>query len=269
MRTSAIERTMTYGVLLVAALFALYPMGLILFTAVQPEQIGAGTGFELDNFATAWNRGRFGSYLETSVIVSVSVVLISTLLASLAGYAFGTMRFRGSSILFYLLLLGLMVPSEAVVIPLYYDFRTLGLLDSYTSLIFPQVAQSLAFGTFWMRAYFRSSSREVIEAARIDGASHFRIFWSILMPMGRPAIITMMVLVFMWTWNEFLLPLVMITDESMRTAPLGLAFFKGQYTSGESLLAAGAVLVALPVVVFYIFAQRHFIRGMVEGSVKG
>ncbi|MGH3359770.1 MAG: carbohydrate ABC transporter permease, partial [Nocardioidaceae bacterium] len=108
-----------------------------------------------------------------------------------------------------------------------------------------------------------------VEAARLDGASHFRIFWSILVPMGRPAIITMMVLVFMWTWNEFLLPLVMITDEALRTAPLGLAFFKGQYTAGTSLLAAGAVLVALPVVVFYLFAQRHFIRGMVEGSVKG
>lgn len=268
MKTSSFERAMTYAVLIIAAGFALYPMALILYTAVQPESIAA-SGIDIGNFATAWNRGHFGSYLETSVIVSVSVVIISTLLASLAGYAFGTMRFRGSNILFYLLLLGLMVPSEAIVIPLYYDFRDLGLLDSYTSLIFPQVAQSLAFGTFWMRAYFRSSQREVIEAARLDGAGHFRIFASILMPIGRPAIITMMVLVFMWTWNEFLLPLVMITDESMRTAPLGLAFFKGQYTSGTSLLAAGAVLVALPVVIFYLIAQRHFIRGMVEGSVKG
>lgn len=270
MRTTATERGVTYAVLIAAAVFALYPMGLILYTAVQPESINAGAGFDLHNFATAWERGHFGSYLQTSVIVTVSVVLLSTAFACLAGYAFGTMRFRGSSILFYLLLLGLMVPSEAVVIPLYYDLRDLDLLNSYVALIFPQVAQSLAFGTFWMRAYFRSSRGEVIEAARLDGAGHLRVFWSILLPMGRPAIITMAVLVFMWTWNEFLLPLVMIpTDESLRTAPLGLAFFKGQYTAGTSLLAAGAVLVAIPVVVFYLFAQRHFIRGMVEGSVKG
>lgn len=269
MNTSAAERTVTYAVLLVAAAFALYPMGLILYTAVQPASVAADGGFDLGNFATAWHRGHFGDYLQTSVIVSVSVVLISTLLASLAGYAFGTMRFRGSGVLFYLLLLGLMVPSEAIVIPLYYDFRDLGLLNTYTALIFPQVAQSLAFGTFWMRAYFRSSPSEVIEAARLDGAGHLRVFWSVLLPMGRPAMITMMVLVFMWTWNEFLLPLVMVTDESLRTAPLGLAFFQGQYTEGTSLLAAGAVLVAVPVVVFYLFAQRHFIRGMVEGSVKG
>jgi len=120
-----------------------------------------------------------------------------------------------------------------------------------------------------MRTYFRSSSREVVEAARLDGAGHLRIFWSILLPMGRPALLTMTLLVFMWTWNEFLIPLVMVVDEGLRTAPLGLSNFQGQYTSGTSLLAAGAVLVALPVVVVYLFTQRYFVRGMIEGSVKG
>jgi raffinose/stachyose/melibiose transport system permease protein len=136
-------------------------------------------------------------------------------------------------------------------------------------LIFPQVAQSLAFGTFWMRAYFRSSSKEVVEAARLDGAGNRQILWRILMPMGRPAVLTMVLLIFMWTWNEFLLALVMITDESLRTAPLGLSNFQGQYTSGTALLAAAAVLVALPVLIVFLFTQRYFIRGMVEGSVKG
>ncbi len=269
MTPSRVERGVTYALLVLAAAFALYPLGLILVTALQPDRIGAHGWFEIENFVTAWETGRFGDYLTTSITVSLSVVVLSAAFASLAGYAFGTMRFRGSSVLFYLLLLGLMVPSEAIVIPLYYDLRAIGLTDTYLSLILPQVAQSLAFGTFWMRTYFRSSSREVIDAARIDGAGHLRIFWSILLPMGRPALITMVVLVFMWTWNEFLLPLVMITDEDLRTAPLGLAFFQGQYTAGTSLLAAGALLVALPVVVVYLIAQRHFIRGMLEGAVKG
>lgn len=266
---STTERVGSYLVLGLAAVIALYPMGLILTTAVGPDQVGASGGLHLENFATAWDRGNFGTYLKNSVIVSVAVVLLSAALASLAGYAFGTMRFRGSGLLFYLLLLGLMVPSEAVVVPLYYDLRALDLTNTYVSLIFPQVAQSLAFGTFWMRAYFRSTSRDVVEAARMDGAGHGRIFWSILLPMGRPALLTMVLLVFMWTWNEFLLPLVMITDESLRTAPLGLSNFQGQYTSGTALLAAGAVLVALPVVLVFLFTQRHFIRGMVEGAVKG
>ncbi len=269
MRTSTLERTTTYAVLVLAAFLALYPVGLVLVRAVQPDAVGAGSGVDLGNFAEAWDQGEFSSYLRTSVIVTACVVLGASLLSALAGYAFGTMRFRGSSLLFYVLLLGLMVPSEAVVIPLYFQLRSLDLLDTYTALVLPQIAQSLAFGTFWMRAYFRSTSREVVEAARLDGAGHLRVFWSILLPMGRPAVVTMMVLFFMWTWNEFLLPLVVIPSGDLLTAPLGLALFQGQYTAGTSLLAAGAVLVALPVVVAYLFAQRHFIRGMVDGATKG
>lgn len=268
MRVSAAERAVSYAVLLFAAVIALYPLVIILVTALRPDQVGAAGGLHPENFAEAWRRGNFGTYLRNSLIVSASVVAVSTVLSCLTGYAFGCMRFRGSTVLFYLLLIGLMVPSEAIVVPLYYDLRSLGLTDTYLSLILPQVAQSLAFGTFWMRAYFRGSSREVVEAARLDGAGHFRILTGILLPMGRPAVLTMALLFFMWTWNEFLLPLVMITDESLRTAPLGLSNFQGQYTSGTALLAAAAVLVALPVVVVFLLTQRHFIRGMVEGAVK-
>jgi raffinose/stachyose/melibiose transport system permease protein len=267
--TSTFEKAGSYLMLGVAAVLAIYPLVIILVTALSPDQVGTTGGLHFENFREAWDRGNFSTYLTNSLIVSISVVVISTVLASLAGYAFGTMRFRGSTVLFYLLLLGLMVPSEAIVIPLYYDLRELGLTDTYVSLILPQVAQSLAFGTFWMRAYFRSSSREIVEAARIDGAGNRQILWRILLPMGRPAVLTMVLLIFMWTWNEFLLPLVMITDESLRTAPLGLSNFQGQYTAGTALLAAAAVLVALPVLIVFLFTQRHFIRGMVEGSVKG
>lgn len=267
--TSTVEKFGTYLLLAMAAVLAIYPLVIILTTALSPDQVGASGGLHFENFREAWDRGNFSTYLTNSVIVSVSVVVLSTVLASLAGYAFGTMKFRGSSVLFYLLLLGLMVPSEAIVVPLYYDLRELELTDTYWSLILPQVAQSLAFGTFWMRAYFRSTSREVVEAARIDGAGNRQILWQILLPMGRPAVLTMVLLIFMWTWNEFLLPLVMITDEGLRTAPLGLSNFQGQYTAGTALLAAAAVLVALPVLIVFLFTQRHFIRGMVEGSVKG
>jgi raffinose/stachyose/melibiose transport system permease protein len=178
------------------------------------------------------------------------------------------MRFRGVDALFYLILLGIMMPSEAIVVPLYFDLRSLGLTDTFWAVVLPQIAQSVAFGTFWMRAYFRSSSRDLVEAARLDGASTRRILWQVLVPLARPAIVTMMVLVFMWTWNEFLIPLVMVTDENLRTAPLGLAFFQGQYTQGFTLLAAGAVIVATPVVALYLFLQRHFIAGMLEGAVR-
>jgi raffinose/stachyose/melibiose transport system permease protein len=270
MRASRTEHVLSYAILAVAAAFALYPLILIILTALRPDAVGAESGIAFGNFADAWDEGNFGRYLQNSVVVAVAVVVISAAVSSLAGYAFGTMRFRGSSVLFYLLLLGMMVPSEAIVIPLYFDLDSIGLTNTYAALILPQIAQSLAFGTFWMRAYFRSTSRDIVEAARMDGAGHLRVYWSILLPMGRPALMTMVLLVFMWTWNEFLLPLVMLpNNEDLRTAPLGLSNFQGQHTSGTALLAAGAVLVALPVVIVYLITQRHFIRGMIEGAVKG
>jgi raffinose/stachyose/melibiose transport system permease protein len=179
------------------------------------------------------------------------------------------MRFRGSQFLFYIFLLGLMVPMEAMIVPLYYDLRDAQLTDTYWALILPQAGTSIAFGTFWMRAFFRSVPTSLVEAARIDGASSWFTLWRVLLPLARPAVLTMVVLLFMWTWNEFLLALVMVTDEGLRTAPLGLSFFLGRNQSDLTLLAAGAVIVALPVVVLYVFLQRHFIRGMVSGAVKG
>jgi raffinose/stachyose/melibiose transport system permease protein len=253
------EQLLAHVVLGAFAVIALAPVARILVTALG----------EPGSFGTAWEDGHFGTYLRSSLIVTLSVVALSTVLSILAGYAFGMMRFRGDQALFYLFLLGLMVPLEATIVPLYYDLRDLGLTDTYWALILPQAASSVAFGTFWMRAFFRGVPRSLVEAARIDGASSWFTLWRVLLPLARPAVLTMTVLLFMWTWNEFLLALVMVSDEGLRTAPLGLSFFQGRNQSNLTLLAAGAVIVATPVVVLYVFLQRHFIRGMLSGAVKG
>jgi raffinose/stachyose/melibiose transport system permease protein len=253
------EQFLSHVVLGVFSLVALVPVVAIVTIAVG----------EPGNFETAWNDGNFATYLRSSAIVTGAVVAISTLLSILAGYAFGLMRFRGEQALFYLFLVGLMVPLEATIVPLYYDLREFGLTDTYWALILPQAGLSVAFGTFWMRAFFRSVPRSLVEAARLDGSSSWVTLWRVVLPLGRPAVLTMVVLVFMWTWNEFLLALVMVSDEGLRTAPLGLAFFQGRNTSDFPLLAAGSVIVATPVVVLYVFLQRHFIRGMLSGATKG
>ena len=274
MRVSRGERTANYAILLAFAAFAIWPVLTVVIAALGPDDAAGGTvgsgilGLHPENFATAWEVGRFGSYLRTSLLVSSSVVVISVVLSILSGYALGAMPFRGSTVMFYVFLVGIMMPSEAVLVPLYYDLRDLGLTDSLWAVVLPQVAQSVAFGTFWMRAWFRSANRSIVEAARLDGASTWRVLWQVLVPLARPAVVTLTVLVFMWTWNEFLIPLVMVVSENLRTAPLGLAFFQGQYTQGFTLLAAGAVIVATPVVVLYLFLQRHFIAGMLEGAVR-
>jgi raffinose/stachyose/melibiose transport system permease protein len=267
------EQAATYALLGVFSIIALVPIVGILLTALQePGQVatfGQPNGLHVANFSKAWSDGHFAQYLRSSVIVVVAVVLISGLLSILTGYAFGMMRFRGDQALFYLFLLGLMVPLESTVVPLYYDFRDLGLTDTYAALILPQAGVSLAFGTFWMRAFFRSVPRSLVEAARLDGSSSWSTLWRVVLPLARPAVLTMTVLVFMWTWNEFLLTLVMVTKENLLTAPLGLAFFSGRNTTDFALLSAGSVIVATPVVLVYVFLQRHFIRGMLSGAVKG
>jgi raffinose/stachyose/melibiose transport system permease protein len=270
-KVSPFERAVNYVVLITFALVVLGPIGVIVKYAFGPRDAAArraGRTFQPDNFVEAWNVGRFDRYMVTSVVVSALVVTVSVLVSILAGYALGTMRFRGASFFFYLFLLGIMVPAEAIVVPLYFDLRELHLTNTIWGVALPQIAMSIAFGTYWMRTYFRTSNQSIIDAARIDGAGSMRILWSILVPIGRPAVLTLVLLVFMWTWNEFLIPLVMSPNGSVRTAPLGLAFFQGQYTQGTALLAAGSVIVALPVVLVYVFMQRHFIRGMIEGAVR-
>ena len=224
------EQYFTYLLLGVFSIIALVPVVGILITALQKQgglsSFGHPGGFHVSNFADAWREGNFADYLKSSAIVVIAVVTLSTFFSVLAGYAFGMMRFRGDQVLFYVLLLGLMVPLEAFIVPLYYDLRDLGLTDTYAALIFPQVGVSVAFGTFWMRAFFRSVPRSLVEAARLDGSSSWGTLWRVVLPLGRPAVLTMTVLIFMWTWNEFLLALVMVSDEGLRTAPLSMPRMK-------------------------------------------
>ena len=270
MKISRREQIFNYLVLSFGALLCLTPLIGVLFSAVTPaaENSGAFTvpsRFDFGNFTAAWERAHFGSYMVSSAIVTICAVTLTILLSVLAGFAFARMNFFGRDVIFFVMLAGLMLPSEAFIIPLYFDLRSVGLTDTYLGLILPQTAQSLAFGIFWMRNQFRSFPNEIIEAARIDGARDLRILWQVIVPSTRSAIVTMAVLVSMWTWNEFLMPLVLISSEDRRTAPLGLAFFRGQYLTDYSLLAAAGVIVALPIVVLYFALQKRFISGMLDG----
>src|SRR5262249_3982933 len=161
-------------------------------------------------------------------------------------------------VVFYVFLLGIMVPEEALIVPLYFDLRTLGLTDTYWSLILPQTAGILSFGVFWMRAFFSTTSPALREAAAIDGASSWNTLVRTLRPIGGPALLPLAMLSFMWTWNEFLLPLVMIATESRRTAPLGLSFFRGEHLTQYSLLSAAALIVAAPIVILYMIFNPRF-----------
>lgn len=268
MRVSTGEKIANYVILVLFAGFALFPILTILVTALSPQSGVAGGGIHWRNLVDAWQIGDFGAAVTRSLLVALLVVSTALVLSILAGYAFGTMRFPGSSALFYLFLLGLMVPAEAIVIPLFFDLRSVGLTDTIWAVALPQIAQSVAFGTFWMRAQFRAMPPNLVEAAALDGAGGMRALWQVLVPPALPSIATVTVLMFMWTWNEFLIPLIMSPGAQWRTAPLGLAVFKGQYTADYALIAAAGVIIAAPIVIVFLLLQRYFIAGMLEGAAK-
>ncbi|NLE97732.1 MAG: carbohydrate ABC transporter permease [Propionibacterium sp.] len=268
MSVSPGEKALNYIILTLFSLFALFPIITIVLTALGPQLGVAESGPHWHNIVDAWNEGSFGPALLRSLLVALLVVPVALVLSILAGYAFGTMRFRGSTALFYLFLFGMMVPAEAIIIPLFYDFRDFGLTDTIWAIALPQMAQSIAFGTFWMRAQFRAMPANLIEAAAIDGTNSMGTLWRVMAPPAIPSIATVSVLMFMWTWNEFLIPLVMSPGAAWRTAPLGLSVFKGQYTADGALIAAAGIIIATPIVLVFLALQRYFISGMLEGAAK-
>lgn len=252
----------------------LVPFASLLLAALQPA--GAPlTGFALpdglhfENFSRAWSAAGFGTLLRSSVVIALCVVPAAVVCATLAGYALATLDVPGRGRLYAYLLLGLSIPTEGTIIPLYYDLRAIGLTNTVPGLALAEIAAFMPFGVFWMRAHFSTMPRSLMEAARLDGASSWATLWRILLPNSRPAVTTLGVLYFVWSWNQFLLPLILIQDPARRTAPAGLGFFTGQFGVDVPLLAAATLIVIAPVVLVYLFFQRHFISGVLSGALKG
>lgn len=273
-RRSIFSWLLSHGLLLLFSAAALLPFVSILLISLYPaDQPAAGLALphslNFHNYVRAWDAANFSMLMRSSFIVAVVVVPLGSALCILSGYAFGTMNFPAKNALFYLFLIGLLMPFEATIVPLYYDLRAFGLANTYPGLILPETALFLSFGTFWMRAHFLSAPRSLVEAARTDGANSWTTLWKVLAPGAAPAITTMMVLFFIWSWNEFLLALVLAQDPSVETAPAGLGVFVGEHATDISGLAAAAIIMTVPALVVYALLQRHFIQGVTSGSVKG
>lgn len=275
MRRNRSESVVGHAILVVGALLALYPFASILSLAFTPRS-ERPSGFQIpthptfDNFVAAWTQGGFGRALFSSAVVALGVVLGSIVLSAVAGYAFATMNFPGKTLLAGFLLIGLVMPYEGLIIPLYYMLGDLGLLNTYWALILPQIATSVSLGVFWMRTAYEGVPRGLLDAAQVDGATRWAAFRKVYLPLSMPAIATLATLLFLFTWNEFLMPLVLVAQNpDVQTAPLALSFFAGNTRNfNASVTAAAAVLVALPVLVLYIFLQRRLITGIVAGAVK-
>lgn len=257
------------------------------FLAIAPMLYMVGTAFKgaayvqefpprfipenptLENFQVAFTSRNFGRAFLNSGLVAVSTAFIVTMLASMMAYAFARFEFIGKNAIFYSLLLMLMVPGVVLIIPQFMLAKNLGVINSLGGLILVYSAGPLAFNTFLLRGFFEALPRELEESAVIDGANSFTIFIRIIMPLALPAVSTVAVFAFLGAWDEYILALNFITDESLRTLPIAIANFRGQHATNWGLVFAGSLTAVVPTVLLFIFFQRYFIQGLTSGAVRG
>ncbi len=220
-----------------------------------------------ENYIEALNVANFGKIFFNSTYVAVVTTILALLLNSMAGYAFAKFEFWGRNVIFILLLATMMIPFQITMIPIYILFREIDLINSYTGLIAPNIAT--AFGIFMMRQFMQGIPNALLDAARIDGASEWRIFFQIALPLMRAPLAALGIFTFMFSWNNYFLPLVIITDESLKTLPLLISSLSaGLYVQSWPLVMAAATIATLPIIILFFFAQRYFIEGMALTGIK-
>jgi multiple sugar transport system permease protein len=271
--TYSIWKWLTVIAGIVIALAMLLPVLWMAFTAFKPETDIVTYPPTLwprevtfENFAEVWERIPFARLYLNTIIFAGSVTLISLLFDSMAAYALARLEFRGSGVVLVLILLLLMIPFQVTLIPLYDMLNGIGLTNTLPGLIIPRMTN--AFGIFFLRQFFLSLPRDLDEAARVDGASEWRIYWGVIMPLAKPALLTLGLFHFQYNWNDLLWPLIMSADVESATLPAGLALFMGQHVVEYGLLMAGALLALLPVIVFFLVIQRSFVAGIATTVLK-
>lgn len=263
-------------VLIALALFAaavVFPFVWMVLTSLKPEpevvryppRVLPET-WTVAAYMNIWDRVPFARFFLNSLTFAGGVTLISLFLDSLTAYALARLEFPGRDALFLLILIALMLPFQVTFIPLYVTVQRLGLLDSYAGLIIPRATN--AFGIFMLRQFFITIPRELSDAARIDGANELTIYWRVILPLAGPALATLTIFHFMYNWNDFLWPLLIMSSTEKQTIPAGLALFMGQHVVEYAVLMAGATLALLPLFLAFLFAQQYFVRGIAMTGLK-
>jgi ABC-type glycerol-3-phosphate transport system permease component len=257
---------------LIAAAFAA-PLYFMALTAVTPlADVRAGdysllpANAVLDNLERTFDRFPIERWLGNSVLIAVVSVVLTVTINLLCGYAFAKLRFPGRDVLFLLILSTLMIPIQVLMVPQFRIVADLGWVDSYWAVIIPRAAE--AFGIFFARQWFRTIPDELIEAARIDGAGELTILRRIVLPLSGPLVAVLVIFTFMWRWNEFAWPLIVLKDTEVYTLPIGLLFLKGQYATDTTALMAMALVTVVPIMLVFLAFQRRFVEGVVRTGLK-
>lgn len=270
----SVAYTPVFLLLLFLAVLVLVPVLWILFGAFKPESEIISypptfwpETFTLENFTAVAKRIKIGRYILNSVIYAGGTTAIAVFVNSLAGYVYARMEFKGKSFCFLLTLATMMIPFQVIMVPLFLIVNKLGMYDTYWGLIVPRIA--VAGSIFMMRAAFAGLPKELEDAARIDGVSEFGIFWRIMLPQVKPALICLIILSINGSWNDLLWPMLAASKTSMRTLANGLALFVGQNTIQYGAAFAGTLISLLPMLILYLFGQKYFVQGMASSGLKG
>jgi multiple sugar transport system permease protein len=256
-----------------AAAFALFP--LLWMVSVSFMQPGAASSYPppllpadatLQNYRDLFARANMGGYLINSLIVACGLTVTSVLFNVMAGYAFAKLQFTGRDALFKTLLAALVIPGQVAMMPLFLMLKAMGLVNTWAGVIVPGMAG--VFGIFLVRQYARSIPDALLEAARIDGASELRIFILVVLPLLKPVLVTLAVFAFLGSWNDFMWPLIVLTDSTLHTAPVALASLSREHVQDSELMMAGSVVTIAPVLVLFLGLQRYYMQGLLVGSVK-
>lgn len=264
-----------HGLLIVLSLFAMFPIILTISTALKTDAdvtvnpFGLFSSFSFENVEAAWVDGSFSDYLLNSFLISVPSTLLVVVLSTMAGYAFARLPFPGRGVAFYFVMLGLLVPFFTYMIPLYFQLRQMALLDSLPGVNLVLTTTGLAFGTFFMRAFFSDLPTELEQAARIDGASEWQIFSKIMVPLVSAGAGALAVFTFLQNWNNFLVPLLYVPGGEFRPLTTGLYLFLGGRSIDIGPLAAGTLITIFPVIVVFVLLQKQVTQGFLSGAVKG
>lgn len=274
-RRSPLQLTGYFGlhvIVIVGALLMFFPFLWTIITSITPGASLTTTPAlipenpTLDAYFRLFDERPFGRVILNSIFLAVITTLVQLVTSATAGYAFSRLPFRGQSVVFAVYLATMMIPLQVLIVPLFVELKTFGLLNTYLGALLPTFAS--AFGIFLLRQAINQVPRELDEAATIDGAGHFRIFFSVVLPNIRPALATLVVFAFMGSWNSFLWPLVVLRSPELQTLPIALAALQGQYISDWDVIMAGSVVSVIPMLALYIFAQKYVIQGVASSGIK-
>ncbi len=227
------------------------------------------TTWHLNNYGSVLSQGAFWQAAENSLITTLATVILLMLIACPTAFVFARMPFRGRELIFNIMLIGLLFPFAMAILPLYITLRTLHLVDTLSAVILPQVAFGLPLTILILRNFFHDIPQELEDATYIDGGSQIDFFWRVLLPLARPALATVSMLAMVASWNNFLLPLLVLNSSQLWTLPLGIMQFQSQYTTDWALVMAFLSIAMIPAIIFYLFAERYLISGLTAGAVKG